>query len=173
MTQMPLRSYRGTLPALSHEQAELAERLSADVKYLSVTVGERNLQRVGSLKATVEYLADNLRRAGYVVSERNYSTDGQVVTNVEVTLPGTDRASGTVVVGAHYDSVAGTVGANDNATGVAGVLELARLLRGAIRGGRFALCYSSMKSRRIFKLKTWEAWFMLVSYGRNIFLLSQ
>jgi hypothetical protein len=131
MTQMPLRSYRGTLPALSHEQAELAERLSADVKYLSVTVGERNLQRVGSLKATVEYLADNLRRAGYVVSERNYSTDGQVVTNVEVTLPGTDRASGTVVVGAHYDSVAGTVGANDNATGVAGVLELARLLQGS------------------------------------------
>jgi Peptidase family M28 len=131
MTQMPLRSYRGARPALSREQADLADRLSADVKYLSVTVGERNIQRVGSLKATAEYLGGNLRRAGYVVNERNYSVDVQVVSNVEVTLPGSDSASGTVVVGAHYDSVSGTVGANDNATGVAGVLELARLLQGS------------------------------------------
>jgi hypothetical protein len=62
-------------------------RLSADVKYLSVTVGERNIQRAGSLKAIAECLSDNLRRAGYVVAEQNYSVDGQVVSNVEVTLP--------------------------------------------------------------------------------------
>jgi Zn-dependent M28 family amino/carboxypeptidase len=51
------------------------------------------------------------------------------VSNVEVSLVGSDNATGPVIVGAHYDSVAGTVGADDNATGVAGVLELARLLQ--------------------------------------------
>jgi hypothetical protein len=131
MTQMPLRSYLGTLPALSGEQSELAGRLSADVNYLSVTIGERSVPRAGSLKVTAEYLADNLRRAGYVVAERSYSVEGHVVSNLEVTLVGSDPASGVIVVGAHYDSVAGTVGANDNATGVAGVLELARLLQGS------------------------------------------
>jgi Zn-dependent M28 family amino/carboxypeptidase len=54
---------------------------------------------------------------------------GEGVRNLEATLAGTDSALGQVVVGAHYDSVAGTVGANDNGTGVAGVLELARLMR--------------------------------------------
>jgi hypothetical protein len=131
MTQMPLRSYRGTLPALSGQQAELADRLSADVKYLSVSIGERSIQRTGSLKVTAEFLGDNLRRAGYVVTERNYSVQGQSVSNVEATLPGSDSTGGTVVVGAHYDSVAGTVGATENATGVAGVLELARSLQGS------------------------------------------
>jgi Peptidase family M28 len=131
MTQMPLRSDRGTLPALSGEQSELADRLSADVKYLSITIGERSIPRAGSLKAATEYLGDNLRRAGYVVMERNYSVDGQTASNLEVTLEGRDPASGVIVVGAHYDSVAWTVGANDNATGVAGVLELARLLHGS------------------------------------------
>jgi Zn-dependent M28 family amino/carboxypeptidase len=48
-----------------------------------------------------------------------------------VKLPGTDAAGETVVIGAHYDSVAGAPGADDNASGAAGVLELARLLHGS------------------------------------------
>jgi Zn-dependent M28 family amino/carboxypeptidase len=128
---MPIHSYKGTLPPLSREQTEVAGRLSADVKYLSVTIGERNVQRAGSLKASVEYLENNLRRSGYAVSEYSYLIAGQEVRNVEATLAGRDIAGGTIVLGAHYDSVAGTVGANDNATGVAAVLELARLLHGS------------------------------------------
>jgi len=131
MTQMPLRSYEGPLPPLSHEQSELADRLSADVNYLSTAIGERSVPRAGSLEATAEYLSGNLRDAGYVVTERKYSVAGQEVSNVEASLPGSDSTSGTVIVGAHYDSVAGTVGANDNASGVAAALELARLLQGS------------------------------------------
>jgi hypothetical protein len=131
MTQMPLQSYRGPLPPLSHEQSELADRLSADVTFLSDTIGERSIQRAGSLKATTEYLGDKLRQAGYSITERPYSVASQEVSNVEATIAGNDSARGIIVVGAHYDSVAGTVGANDNATGVAAVLELARLLQGS------------------------------------------
>lgn len=130
MTQMPLRSYKGPLPPLSQEEAELSGRLWSDVKYLSTTIGERSIPRNGSLKTTTEYLRTNLQQAGYATSDRAYSVAGRDVSNLEASLPGTDNASGIVVIGAHYDSVAGTVGANDNATGVAAVLELARLLQG-------------------------------------------
>ena len=68
MTQMPLRSYAGPLPPLSQEQLELRDRLSAHVRNLSVTIGERSMRRVGSLQATIEYIRDNLRQAGYFVT---------------------------------------------------------------------------------------------------------
>ena len=60
------------------------------------------------------------------------------MSNLEAILVGTDTPSENFVVGAHYDSVAGPVGADDNATGVAAVLELARQfktarLRGTVR----------------------------------------
>ncbi len=130
MTQMPLQSYKGPLPPLSAAQSELANRLSEHVRYLSVTIGERSTRRTGSLQATTDYLRSSLVQAGYTVSEQTYTVDGNAATNLEAELPGSDRASGLVVLGAHCDSVLGTVGANDNATGVAATLELARLLKG-------------------------------------------
>ncbi len=144
ITQMPLVSYKGPLPQLSSEQSELAIRLAAHVKFLSATIGERSITRVGSLKATTEYLRSNFVAAGYSVEDRPYQVEGQEVSNLEASLPGSDNTAGTIVVGAHYDSVAGTVGANDNCTGVASVLELARLLRASKlrRNVRFVLFVS-------------------------------
>jgi hypothetical protein len=128
-TEMPLRSYRGPLPPLIVEESELRDRLVADVSYLSVTIGDRSFLRPRSLETTAIYLSNRLREQGYTVTLRPYSADGLTVNNLEATLPGTGGALGQVVVGAHYDSVAGTVGANDNGTGIAAVLEIARLLR--------------------------------------------
>jgi Zn-dependent M28 family amino/carboxypeptidase len=131
MTQMPLRSYMGHPQPLSKEEAEVAARLLVHVKYLSETVGERNLLQAGSLQAASAYLRDNLSKAGYTVTEHTYSVSGQPVNNLEVTLTGSDSADAEVVVGAHYDSVRGAPGANDNASGVAAVLELARQFQGS------------------------------------------
>ena len=131
ITQMPLHSFKGPLPPLSREQSELAEHLLEDVRFLSTTIGERSIPRTGSLEATNEYLRGTLRQAGYTALEQKYSVGGQEVNNVEARLIGSDPASGTIVVGAHYDSVAETVGANDNASGVAATIELARLLQGS------------------------------------------
>ncbi len=131
MTQMPLRSYRGVLPPLSAEQSELAARLSEDVSQLSSTIRERNLQYEGSLSATTEYLRRELAKAGYSASEQTYAVKNGAVSNLEADIVGTDPGESAVIVGAHYDSVGGTVGANDNATGVAATLELARSLRGS------------------------------------------
>jgi Peptidase family M28 len=129
VTQMPLKSYRGPLPPVSLEQSELADRLSAHVKYLSATIGDRSMPRAGSLNATIDYIRTELTQAGYGVDEHPFSVHDQEVSNVEADLPGSDPTAGSVIVGAHYDSVSRTVGANDNCTGVAAVLELARLLR--------------------------------------------
>jgi Zn-dependent M28 family amino/carboxypeptidase len=129
MTQMPLKSYSGPLPPLSSAQLELQSRLSAEVKYLSETIGERNVWRTGSLQVAIDHLRGNFQQAGYSVTERTYRVEGQEVSNLEVSITGSESTGETLVVGAHYDTVAGTVGADDNATGVAAVLELARQLR--------------------------------------------
>jgi Zn-dependent M28 family amino/carboxypeptidase len=131
MTQMPLKSYEGPLQPLTEEESKLATRLSAHVRYLSETIGERSLSKLGSLEVATDYLRETLKQAGYTSTERTYSVQGHTASNIEVSLGGSDNASGQVIVGAHYDSVAGTAGADDNATGVAGILELARLLQGS------------------------------------------
>jgi hypothetical protein len=131
MTRMPLRSYKGPLPPLTSEQLGTANHLSQHVKCLSETIGERNLSRPGTLQAATDYLQNQLKEFGYSVSEQTYLVQGHQVRNLEVILPGSDTTDDTVVVGAHYDSVAGAPGADDNATGVAATLELARLLHGS------------------------------------------
>jgi Zn-dependent M28 family amino/carboxypeptidase len=131
MTQMPGESYSGPLPLLSTAQSEIEGRLSTEVKYLSEVIGERNMRRAGSLQLVVDHLRGNLQQAGYAVTEHPYRVEGQEANNLEVDLAGTESTSKTVIVGAHYDTVAGTVGADDNATGVAAVLELARRLHGS------------------------------------------
>ena len=131
MTQMPLRSYNGQLPPLTAAQTELAKRLSEQVRYLATGLRERNVQHDESLQQTTDYLRSRLTQAGYAVTEETYTVEGQAVSNLEADLVGSERSEGAVVVGAHYDSVAGTVGANDNASGVAATLELARLMKGS------------------------------------------
>ena len=129
ITQMPLKSYEEPLPQLTSEESGLRDRLLAEVSYLSVNIGDRSLPRPHSLQVASDYLTSNLREQGYTVVELPYSVKGEKVHNLEVSLAGRDATLGQVVVGAHYDSVAGTVAANDNGTGVAAVLEIARLVR--------------------------------------------
>jgi len=130
MCHMPLGSYRGPLPTLSASQSELASRLQQDVQHLSREIGQRNLDHAGSMKITTDYLRGELSQLGYSVDEQNYLVESQPVSNLEAQLPGASPSEAIVIVGAHYDSVTGTVGADDNASGVASVLELARMLRG-------------------------------------------
>ncbi len=72
---------------------------------------------------------ESLQLAEYTVTDLPYQVGGQQVRNLEAILVGSRPAQGEVIVGAHYDTVAGTAGANDNATGVAATLELARLMK--------------------------------------------
>jgi hypothetical protein len=128
--KMPGRSYSGPLPPLTSEESTLRDNLERHVYTLAGSIGERNLWRYPALDAAATYIRDSFAAAGYTVAEQPYAVGGRAVRNLEVVHAGTDRSEETVVIGGHYDTVPGSPGANDNATGVAAVLELARLLAG-------------------------------------------
>ena len=109
MLAMPGRPYRGTL-AFTPEERALAERLRAHVAALAS--GERNRD----LDRPARYIA---REFGQF-REQAFQSGGRTVRNIET-------GKGTVVVGAHYDTVPGSPGADDNASGVAVLIELARM----------------------------------------------
>jgi Zn-dependent M28 family amino/carboxypeptidase len=106
--------------------AALAARLEARVRHLSQTIGERHFQRRPALDATVRYLREQLAELGVPVVEHEFQASGQTFVNLEVTAAqaGTTPEKGCIVVGAHYDTVPGTPGADDNGSGVAALLEL-------------------------------------------------
>jgi len=128
MTQMPGSSQVGPLPPSSGEEAELRERLQGHVAVLAGAIGERNLWRYEALQAAADYIEQSLRTMGYRVSSQDYVVEGKTVRNIEAERTGAVLPGEIVLLGAHYDSVAGSPGANDNASGVAALLELARRL---------------------------------------------
>ena len=126
MIGLPGRSFRGALPPLTAEQTLLRDRLSDHVQHLAETIGERNVYRRGSLERAARYIEDQFAANGYDPSSQHYDAAGTRVRNIESAHNAT--SGDTLVVGAHYDSVPGCPGANDNASGVAAMLELSRLL---------------------------------------------
>lgn len=126
MIRMPSDSFRGMLPPLTEEQRRLEGELRADVRYLGGTIGERNLSRYQQLVAAAEYIRTALAGQGYEVRRHSYQVSGRTCENLDAELRGTDKPEEIVLIGAHYDSVQGSPGANDNATGVAAMLALAR-----------------------------------------------
>jgi hypothetical protein len=129
MIRMPGESYRGPLPPADEALDALAAELRRDVDYLATTLGERNVSHCPQqLAQAADYLAAEFRRAGYEVDRQVYTVEGVACANLAAEIRGVSRPAEIVVVGAHYDSVVGTPGANDNASGVAAVLALARRL---------------------------------------------
>lgn len=125
--RMPGRTYRGALPVADDRLREIASELREHVTYLAETIGERNVsRRPQELKQAAEYIARQLEDAGFVVQRQEYDVEGIACENLEVEILGTSVPDEIVVIGAHYDSVADCPAANDNASGVAAVIRLAR-----------------------------------------------
>jgi len=130
-TSMPGRSYTGPLPALTDQEDELRQRLWAHVHKLAGEIGERNMARPEALDAAADYIVESFAKIGYQAAAQEFKVGGTMVKNIQAELRGNAHPDNFIVVGAHYDSVPGSPGANDNATGVAAVLESARLLAAA------------------------------------------
>jgi Zn-dependent M28 family amino/carboxypeptidase len=124
VTGTPGASYRGPLPPLDADGRRLAENLKRHV--VGVASEEHNVVNPQALERSARYIETNLAKLGYAVSRHEFETEGVKVRNLEVSKGTGERL---VVVGAHYDSAQGAVGANDNGSGVAALLELARLLK--------------------------------------------
>jgi len=128
-TRMPGRSYAGPLGPLTEREQALRAELREHVGVLAGKIGERNLIRVHALRAAADYLRASLAGMGYDVREQVFRVEGEEVRNLEVEVKGSARPEEIVLIGAHYDSVIGAPGANDNASGVAALVALARWAR--------------------------------------------
>jgi len=128
MIRMPGKSFHGTAAPLSPDETALRDELVAQVQKLGGEIGERNLRRYAQLQAAAQYIESQLRAFGWKVRRDEYEVDGQGCSNIEAELPGASPEI--VLIGAHYDSVPGAPGANDNGSGVAALLALARRFAG-------------------------------------------
>ena len=127
MIRMPGKSHRGPLPPQDDRLLALASELRRHVTYLADEIGERNVRyRPGELAQTAEYIEAVLVGDGYLVQRQEYDVDGTTCVNLEVEIPGATMPDEIVIIGAHYDSVENCPAANDNGSGVAAVLSLAR-----------------------------------------------
>jgi len=113
---------------LSSDELALREELRTDVKKLAGEIGERNLRRYSALTMATDYIEKCFIDAGLQTRRDTFETSDRACHNIEAEIPG--RTNEIVVVGAHYDSVEGAPGANDNASGVAGLLALGRRFAG-------------------------------------------
>src|SRR4051812_9970325 len=109
MIAMPGSSYSGPLE-FTPEERELAARLRAHVEALATS------PRNGDLERPAKYIASQLDKPDL----QPFMSGGRSVRNIET-------GAGSIVVGAHYDTVAGSPGADDNASGVAVLIELSRM----------------------------------------------
>lgn len=109
-----------------HDPVE--KNLRHHVDALARDIGERHVWRPQALAAAAHYVEQALARSGYGVSRQEYEAAGVHCANLEVECHGPQRPGEILVLGAHYDTVVGSPGADDNASGVAALIEIARML---------------------------------------------
>lgn len=101
-------------------------RLEAHVRKLSIELGPRDARHIENLDKVAAYIKNEFSQTGAFVSEQVYRVQGRSYRNVIAHFgPETEER---IIVGAHYDAAGPFPGADDNASGVAGLIELARLL---------------------------------------------
>lgn len=114
------------------------------VSYLSEKIGQRSYLDTEKLDEAASYIEEKFHSCGHPVIRQPFEYSGNNYYNLGMEVPGAgDRDDGILVIGAHYDTVQNTPGADDNASGVAGLIELARLasLKPLRRTARFvAFC---------------------------------
>ena len=99
------------------------------VEALSGEYPSRHGRNPKVLEGAASFVEQEFASLGYEVQTQWYESDGERVRNIIVEKKGLDPKKACIIIGAHYDTVEGTPGADDNATGIAGLIELARLLK--------------------------------------------
>lgn len=128
MVRMPGKPFRGLAEPLSPQQTVLRDELAAHVQKLAGEIGERNELHYTELNAAAEYIERIFTEANLRTRRDSYKMRGRNYHNLEAEIRGAGPE--VVLIGAHYDSVVGSPGANDNGSGVAALLALAKRFAG-------------------------------------------
>ncbi|MEE8429614.1 MAG: M28 family peptidase, partial [Candidatus Desulfatibia sp.] len=110
------------------DNEKTVERLQEHLRELTVNIGERSVHIPKNLERTAEYIETFYQKIGLPVQRQPYQFHNFTVANIITEISFSDNPAKHFILGAHYDSVAGTVGADDNASAVAVQLETARAL---------------------------------------------
>lgn len=113
---------------IQRNEESVRTELETLVRSLAVTIGPRSYQDPVNLNAAADFISQRLASFGYDLTEQPYQVGELAVRNIIAERRGAEQPDRVVVVGAHYDTVIGSPGADDNASGVAVLLEVARLL---------------------------------------------
>jgi Zn-dependent M28 family amino/carboxypeptidase len=125
----PGRSFRGELPAITQEQTSVREYVEGIVTDLATNYIDRHLGNPAMLNAAADYVEAAFTAMGYTVERQAYDVSGERAFNLIVEIPGATRPDDIYIFGAHYDAVPNCPAANDNASGVAAMLALARYFK--------------------------------------------
>lgn len=106
---------------------ELIKNLKLHIYKLSQEIGERSVFQYEKLEQAADYISANLASFGYNVEFQNYTVYDKKVKNIIASKQGEAEPKTSIIVGAHYDTCFNP-GADDNASGVAVLLELARFM---------------------------------------------
>ncbi|MCP4657544.1 MAG: M28 family peptidase [bacterium] len=140
---------RGVIsPPASWQRAD-PQRLQADVRMLVESFFPRDYTHPGNLDLAAAYLGEQLEQAGGKVSEQSYEVAGRSYRNVVAAFGA--ETDDRIVVGAHYDACEPLPGADDNASGTAGLLELARMLGRAELARRVELVAYTLEEPPFFR----------------------
>jgi Zn-dependent M28 family amino/carboxypeptidase len=104
------------------------QRLQNHLHALTVTIGERSVRVPENLEKTAAYITSFYQDIGLAVANQEYSYSELQLDNIVAEIAFRENPKHHFLIGAHYDSVSGTVGADDNASAIAVQLETARHL---------------------------------------------
>lgn len=111
---------------------EISRRINDHLTQLTVTIGERSVRLPENLNRTADYITSFYQNIGLAARKQPYEYDGMTVVNIVSEISFGSQPKNRYLIGAHYDSVTGTVGADDNASAVAVQLETARKLQSLV-----------------------------------------
>jgi Zn-dependent M28 family amino/carboxypeptidase len=142
-------------PGKDTNQTSPAE-LEKHVRFLSANGIHRSFPRTADLDQAADYIRTQLQRTGSKVDEQVYEIDDQAFRNIVVTFgpEATDR----IVVGAHYDAYGSLPGADDNASGTAALIELAKQLARAKLNRRVELVSYTLEEPPNFRTENMGSW---------------
>jgi Zn-dependent M28 family amino/carboxypeptidase len=142
-----------TMASVTHPVTENLRQtpLYRHVEHLSVRIGSRSIYEPKNLQEACGYIWSALEKLGYDPNRQNVPYADERYHNIVVTLPGEESPDEMVLVGAHYDTVSGTPGADDNASAVAVLLEIAGGLKDFRPGRTIRLVFFALEEPPVFR----------------------
>jgi hypothetical protein len=141
-------SQKFTMPQPSWKKEE--QNLFNHVKHLSETIGSRSFSEPSKIASAHDYIVQTLRTYDLIPTTQDFQVNNTTFSNIIITFDGQSLREEIIVIGAHYDTVLGTPGADDNASATAMLLEIAKIMADSIPDRTLKLVFFVLEEPPIF-----------------------